>query len=164
MLPLILLYLFGYGVSLDATRTPIGVVMERATPSARELLAAFQASPSFDAVVAADRRDFEDPLARGEVRGIVVIPSAFDADLWKRSTSPEIQLIVDGSEPNTALLMQGYAQGVVAGWAASRLVDLGRAGPNSVAEARVWFNPGLTSRFFWFPAASPSSWRSSGRC
>jgi ABC-2 type transport system permease protein len=151
VLPLILLFLFGYGVSLDATRTRIGVVIERPTPSARGLLAAFQASPSFDVRVATDLRELEGPLALGAVRGIVVIPATFDADLWKRSTSPEVPVIVDGSEPNTAALVQGYAQGVVASWAGSRAADSGRSQSASGAEARLWFNPELSSRFFLVP-------------
>ena len=151
VLPLILLFLFGYGVSLDATRTRIGVIIERPTPSARGLLAAFQASPSFDVRVATDRRELEGPLALGAVRGIVVIPATFDADLWKRSTSPEVQVLVDGSEPNTAALVQGYAQGVVASWAGSRAADSGRSGSASGAEPRFWFNPELSSRFFLVP-------------
>jgi ABC-2 type transport system permease protein len=151
VLPLILLFLFGYGVSLDTTRTRIGVAIERPTPSARGLLDAFRASPAFDVRVTIDRRELEQPLARGEVHGIVVIAATFDADLSKRSTSPEIDVIVDGSDPNTAALVQGYAGGVVANWARSRAIESGRAGSASDAEARFWFNPELSSRFFLVP-------------
>jgi len=151
VLPLILLFLFGYGVSLDTTRTRVGVAIERPTPAARGLLAAFQASPSFDVRVATDRRQLEEPLARAELRGIIVIPAAFDADLSRRSTSPEIDVIVDGSDPNTAALVQGYAQGVVATWAHSRAIESGRAASLPGAEARFWFNPELSSRFFLVP-------------
>jgi ABC-2 type transport system permease protein len=153
VLPLILLFLFGYGVSLDATRTRIGVAIERSTPAARALLAAFQASPSFEVRVATDRRELEDPLTLGELRGIVVIPANFDADLSKRSAVPAVQVIVDGSEPNTAALVQGYAQGVVAVWARARAIDAGRPGGSSGSEERFWFNPGLSSRFFLVPGS-----------
>ncbi len=151
VMPLILLFLFGYGVSLDATRTRIGVAIERPTPSSRGLLAAFQASPYFAVRVATDRRELERPLSRGDVHGIVVIPATFDADLSRRSASPEVQVILDGSDPNTAALVQGYAQGVVTSWAAARAVESGRAGETSGAEQRFWFNPELTSRFFLVP-------------
>ena len=79
VLPMILLFLFGYGVSLDATRTRIGVVMEAATPVIRDLAASFQASRYFEVEVGQDRRQFEDRLILGEVRGIVVIPAQFAA-------------------------------------------------------------------------------------
>jgi len=153
VLPLILLFLFGYGVSLDTTRTRIGVVLERPTPSARGLLAAFQASPYFDVRVATDRRELEQPLTLGELRGIVVIPATFDADLWKRSAAPVVQVIVDGSDPNTAALVQGYAQGVVAVWARARAIEAGRARGASGSEERFWFNPELSSRFFLVPGS-----------
>ena len=51
------------------------------------------------------------------LRGIVVIPATLTGDLWKRRVAPEVQVIVDGADPNTAALVQGYAQGVVATWA-----------------------------------------------
>jgi ABC-2 type transport system permease protein len=151
VMPLILLFLFGYGMSLDATRTRIGVAIERPTPSTRALLAAFQASPYFDVRAATDRRQLEQPMTVGEIHGIVVIPATFDADLWRRSAAPELQIILDGSDPNTAALVQGYAQGVVNGWVASRAVESGRVGASSGTEQRFWFNPELTSRFFLVP-------------
>jgi ABC-2 type transport system permease protein len=153
VLPLILLFLFGYGVSLDTTRTRIGVAIERSTPAARALLAAFQASPSFEVRVATDRRELEEPLTLGDLRGIVVIPANFDADLSKRSAAPVVQVIVDGSEPNTAALVQGYAQGVVAIWARARAIEAGHPGGSSGSEERFWFNPALSSRFFLVPGS-----------
>ncbi len=153
VLPLILLFLFGYGVSLDTTRTRIGVAIERSTPSARGLLAAFQASPYFEVDVATDRRELEQPLTSGQLRGIIVIPASFDADLWKRSATPAVQVIVDGSDPNTAALVQGYAQGVVGVWTRARAVEAGRVRSPSGSEERFWFNPELSSRFFLVPGS-----------
>ena len=151
VLPLILLFLFGYGVSLDATRTKIGVVMEAPSPSARDLASAFQASPYFEVRLATDRRELEEPLARREVRGIVVIPATFDADLHKRSVTPQVQVILDGADPNTASLVQGYVQGVINTWASVRAVGAGRALPGSGPEDRMWFNPERSSRYFLVP-------------
>src|SRR3546814_8552358 len=69
VLPLILLFIFGYGVSLDASRTRVGLVVETATPIARDLAASFQASRYFDVVNGRDRRAFEDDLVLGWIRG-----------------------------------------------------------------------------------------------
>jgi len=153
VLPLVLIFLFGYGVSLDTTHTRIGVALEQATPTSRSLLAAFQASRYFDVRVATDRRELEEPLTLGELRGIVVIPATFDSDLLKRTSSPAIEVLVDGSDPNTAALVQGYVQGVVANWADSRAVESGRVGAASVSEQRFWFNAELSSRFFLVPGS-----------
>ena len=115
VLPLILLFLFGYGVSLDATRTRIGVAVESMSPLTQGLAASFQASRYFDVRLGRDRRDFEEALVVGEVRGIVVIPASFASDFTAR-TYPQIQVIVDGTDPNTASFVQNYVQGVVATW------------------------------------------------
>ncbi|KXF76541.1 hypothetical protein ATN84_10775 [Paramesorhizobium deserti] len=152
VLPLILLFLFGYGVSLDATRTRIGLVMEDPTPITRDLAASFQASRYFDVTNGNDRRQFEEDLIVGRVRGIVVIPSTFSSD-FAAGTAPAIQVIVDGSDPNTASFVQNYARGVVATWAALRGLETGARPPAVSVEQRFWFNPQLTSRFFLVPGS-----------
>jgi ABC-2 type transport system permease protein len=153
VLPLILLFLFGYGVSLDTTRTWIGVVVEAPSPTTRELASAFQTSPYFDARLGTDRRDFAEALERGTIGGIIVIPATFDVDLRKRGKSPQVQVILDGSDTNTAALVQGYAQGVVANWAEQRAIQAGQSTTASGDDEHVWFNPALTSRFFLVPGS-----------
>jgi ABC-2 type transport system permease protein len=152
VLPLILLFLFGYGVSLDATRTRIGLVVEAGGPRANELAASFEASRYFEARRGRDRRPFEEELILGRIRGIVVIPASFDADLRRAGSRPRVQVIVDGSEPNTASLVMGYAQGVVASWAGLREAERGPP-PPTVVQQRFWFNPELTSRYFLVPGS-----------
>ncbi|HEY2511367.1 MAG TPA: ABC transporter permease [Polyangiaceae bacterium] len=153
VLPLVLLFLFGYGVSLDTTRTRIGVVLEAPSPTTRELASAFEASKYFDVTLGTDRREFEEGLVHGTLGGIVVLPATFDADLRKRGRAPDVQVIVDGTDPNTAALVQGYVQGVVATWAEQRALEGGRSGASSGVEERVWFNPELTSRFVLVPGS-----------
>jgi ABC-type multidrug transport system, permease component len=152
VLPFILIFLFGYGVSLDTTRTRIGLVVEEATPSAQDLAASFRASRYFDVVAGHDRRQFEEALVLGRVRGIVVIPATFAADLAGRRPAA-IQVLVDGAEPNTASFVQNYARGVVATWAAVRASETASAPVGIAVEQRFWFNPELASRFFLVPGA-----------
>jgi len=152
VLPLILLVIFGYGVSLDATRTRIGLVIEDATPIAQDLAASFQASRYFEVAVGRDRRDFEEDLILGRVRGIVVIPASF-ADVGAAGGSPQIQVIVDGSDPNTANFVQNYAQGVVGTWMAQRAAEIAMRPPPISVEQRFWFNPELASRNFLVPGS-----------
>jgi len=152
VLPLILLVIFGYGVSLDATRTRIGLVIEDATPIAQDLAASFQASRYFEVAVGRDRRDFEEDLILGRVRGIVVIPASF-ADVGAAGGSPQIQVIVDGSDPNTANFVQNYAQGVVGTWMAQRAAETATRPPPISVEQRFWFNPELASRNFLVPGS-----------
>jgi ABC-2 type transport system permease protein len=151
VLPLVLLFLFGYGLSLDATRTRIGLVLEAATPLTRDLASSFVASPYFDVQLGTDRREFEEQLIVGAVRGIVVIPATFDLDSRRPGDVPQVQVLLDGSEPNTAALVQGYAQGVVENWARLREAEVGPAPTGSVVEERFWFNPARTSRYSLVP-------------
>jgi drug efflux transport system permease protein len=153
VLPLILLFLFGYAVSLDATRTKIGLVIETPTPAARSLAASFEASRYFDVTLGTDRRQFTDDLIRGKIKGIVVIPSTFAGDRLRRGDISSVQVIVDGSEPNTASFVQNDAQGVLASWAAIDAAESGATRPGIALQPRFWFNPQLTSRFFLVPGA-----------
>lgn len=152
VLPLILLFLFGYGVSLDTTRTRIGLVLEQATPLTQDLSASFQASRYFSVTVGRDRRMFEEDLVLGNVRGIVVIPADFTTD-YAAGNRPQIQVLVDGSDPNTANFVQNYAQGAVANWERQRQSETVAAGPPISIEQRFWFNPELTSRNFLVPGS-----------
>lgn len=150
VLPLILLLLFGYGVSLDLTDVRFGVALEDPGAAARDLAAAFVGSPNFDARVEADRRPLLKMLASGEVKGIVVIPrgtsSAIDAK--RADQPPTIQILTDGTFPNTASLVQNYAMTVASRFFAER----SRAGLPISIESRIWYNERVDSRYFVIPA------------
>lgn len=152
VLPMILLFLFGYGVSLDTTQTRVGVVIEEEAPLTRDLAAGFQASRYFKVTVGRDRREFEEDLVLGRVRGIVVIPAGFTAD-YSAGRHPAVQVLVDGSDPNTANFVQNYAQATLANWERQRLSDGAGRPPAISAEQRFWFNPELTSRNFLVPGS-----------
>lgn len=152
VLPLILLFLFGYGVSLDVTRTRVGLVMEETTPLTQALAASFQASRYFSVTTRQDRRFFEEDLVNGRIRGILVIPANFTTD-YAAGRRPQIQIIVDGSEPNTANFVQNYAQGTVANWERQRQTLIAEEPSAITVEQRFWFNPELTSRYFLVPGS-----------
>src|SRR5690606_40878890 len=88
----------------------------------------------------------------GRVKGIVVIPADFTT-LLASASRPSVQVIVDGSEPNTASFVQSYVQGVVSTWAAIGAVVSVRPPPPITVEQRVWFNPELASRNFLVPGS-----------
>ncbi|MBW9063258.1 ABC transporter permease [Rhizobium herbae] len=152
VLPLILLFLFGYGVSLDTTRTRVGLVMEETTPLTQSLAASFQASRYFAVATNRDRRVFEEDLVNGRIRGILVIPASFTTD-YAAGNHPQVQVIVDGSEPNTANFVQNYAQGTVANWERQRQALMAERASAISIEQRFWFNPELTSRYFLVPGS-----------
>jgi ABC-2 type transport system permease protein len=150
-MPGILLLLFGYGVSLDAERVPIAIVVEAPSRDAGDLVQAFDTTRYFDARVVLDRRDAMALLDAGEVAGFVVLRADF-ARHMQDGRGADVQVVVDGVDANNARIVQGYAQGVVETWLAARAREAGRERTLPVRlEPRVWFNPALASRNFLVP-------------
>ena len=153
ILPLTLLFLFGYGVSFDTRRIKIGLVIEDATPEAGSFTASLTSSPLFSTLTARDRRGFENDLVAGRVDGIVVLAAGFSSQTARGERAP-IQVIVDGSDPNKATLVRNYLQGVWANWLVQEAVARGeRVGIPISIEARVWFNPEVSSHHYLVPGS-----------
>ncbi|MGV8921957.1 MAG: ABC transporter permease [Thermomonas sp.] len=151
VLPVVLLFLFAYAVSLDVREVRIGVVLESDAPSAQSLAAGFAGTRYLKVTPARDRREVSDLMVSGKLRGFVVIPQDFERRLASGIPQPLVQVITDGSQPNTANFVANYAQGVVQTWGAGR-----RGGAPAAAiklEPRYWFNPELESRRSLVPGA-----------
>jgi len=153
VLPVVLLFLFAFAVSLDVRDVKIGVVLESDTPEAQSLAAAFAGTRYFLVTPARNRREIEPEVIAGRLHGMVVIPQDFDIRLERPERGPLVQIVTDGTEPNTASFVGGYAQGVVANWLASRSggSQPKKAGPT--LEPRFWFNPEIESKRFLIPGA-----------
>lgn len=149
VLPVVLLFLFAYAVSLDIRNVKLGVVLEGDSQPARELAAAFAATPYLTVLPARHRVEVEPLLVSGQLRGFAVIPADFERRLLAGSGEPAIQIVTDAAQPNTANFTAAYAQGVLAGWVATWQ---GRAAP-VMLEPRFWFNPELESRLVLLPGA-----------
>ena len=136
LMPLLLLFIFGYGVSLDLRQVPVAVVVENPTPEANSLLLSFRNSRYFTVVQAADRRQSEADLLAGRVKGVIVLADDFSDRLGRGDSAP-VQILVDGSDPNTAGLVLNYAQGVWGNWLVQEIVRPGRPGsprPAAIAD------------------------------
>ncbi len=150
VMPPVLFFLFANAVSLDLEGVSLGVVVEGTGPAAQELAAAYDATPYFRVTTARDRRELDPLLVGGSLRGYVVIPSDFDRQLRQPFSAPQIQVVTDGSQPNTANFVLAYAQGVLSSWYAGRQ---GYPVPPLTLEQRFWFNPELDSRRVLLPGA-----------
>jgi ABC-2 type transport system permease protein len=150
VLPLILILLFGFGLSLDVKNAPIAVVIEYPGPEAMELAAGFQLSPYFRPTVTRSLPPAQDLLLEHRVDGIVRIP----ADFSRRAGAgnADVQLIVHGGDANRARIIEGYVQGVVGAWSA-RLAAQGRSGQVQLVnvQSRLWFNEANDSSYFLVP-------------
>ena len=156
--PVFLLVMFGYAISLDIKHVRFGVLDRDRSPLSRSLAGDFKNSGYFDLVATVDRPDAFESLMKEEFLAMgLVIPSRFEADLLA-GRPVELQLLVDGSNSNTASAVLGYAQAVI-GASARRLAaelhpaaEAGRAGaPELDVRSRVWFNPELKSAQYLVP-------------
>lgn len=86
ILPLLLLFLFGYAVSLDASRTRVAVVLEDSSEPALSLALAYQNSPYFDVTTARSVQPVRNMMIDGQVRAILVIPQGFGREVKKGLT------------------------------------------------------------------------------
>jgi ABC-2 type transport system permease protein len=153
LLPLLLLFIFGYGVSLDTARARIGLAVEDSSAPALGLASAFRSSRWFEVIETRSAAPLKRELVADRIRGIVVIPQDFGRRV-AAGRGGEIQVITDGSLPNTASFVAAYAEGVRAAWAAGYGFEQGqRRAPPIVLASRFWFNPDLASRYFLVPGS-----------
>lgn len=151
VLPVVMLFLFAYAVSLDIRKVPVGVVLQSDSAAAQSLAAAFSGTRYFAVTPARDRREVAAAVVGGRLRGYVVIPQDFERRLASSAETPLVQVITDGSQPNTANFVANYAQGVVGLWLASHAPA--RSAARIAFEPRFWFNPEIESRRFLVPGA-----------
>ena len=154
VLPVLLLFIFGYGINLDANKVRIGVVLEDSGAEARRFAAALAGSPYLEVQPGHDRAAMRARLAAGEVRGMVVIPADFSAKTTQGRGAAAAQLLTDGAEPNTANFLASYLQGAWQVWQAQRAQDRGQPPPAQLQlEPRYWFNPDTVSRNYLVPGS-----------
>jgi len=154
VLPLTFLFLFGYGISLDTTVVKIAVVREDDGRDAQELAAALSNSKWFLVVPAVDRRAGEQLLQDQSVKAVVIIPAQFSRMLHAEDTSAQVQVLVDGAEPNTANFVHGYMNAIWSQFLLSRAMQLGApVTPPVSVETRFWYNANAESRWFLIPGS-----------
>ncbi|MEN8690592.1 MAG: ABC transporter permease [Desulfobacterales bacterium] len=151
LMPVVLLLLFGYGVSLDAEHVPIAVVVEKPDADTAGFLAVFRNNDFFAPVVMQDMRQAEEALMNHRVDGIIGLRANFARDL-QRSGGAAVQVILNGVDANTARLVSGYVEGAWLNWMEQRSLSLGNPLSQPVqVEQRVWFNSAVRSRNFLVP-------------
>ena len=152
VLPLMLILLFGYALSLDVKNVPIAVVLEDPSSQASEVAASFQLSPYFETRVTRSMAEAQVLMLSNTVEGIVRVP----ADFARRSAQGDatVQVLVNGIDGNTARIVEAYAEAAVA-QSGARLAAEGQAdssaGGQAVVVSQLWFNSANDSRFFLVP-------------
>jgi ABC-2 type transport system permease protein len=150
-LPVLQMLVMAFALTTDVTRVRIAVLDRDRTPVSRELLSAFTGGGYFTIIHQVDAMDeMTRLLDRGTVRAGLRIPTGFAGDI--RAGQPaQVQLIADGTDSNTAAIILGYADGIIADFN-GRLQGC-QAGDVPVEMAvRAWFNPNQESRLYYVPA------------
>jgi ABC-2 type transport system permease protein len=161
------LLIFGYAVNLDVDTANIAWMDQDNTPQSRDLRAGFEGSGHF--VIKAtplDERQMQALLDRGQVDGVIRVLPGFARDV-ARGRATSVQVLLDGTNSNTASLVSGYASQVIATYSQEASSEAQRARmvggtmsagnaisvpmPQVVARSRVWYNPDLKSRNYFIP-------------
>jgi len=156
-MPMMLLFLFGYALTLDVDRVPLAVWDQSQTVQSREFISRFTGSRYFDLRINTDNyRRIEQAIDEREVLIALVIPANFARRLTLGEAAV-VQAIVDGSDPNTATIALGYADATALAFSRQiAMKQMQRAGltprlPALELRPRVWFNTNMVSRNFIFP-------------
>jgi ABC-2 type transport system permease protein len=151
-LPMLLLFMFGYALTLDVDRVPLMVWDQSNTPASRDFVSRFSGSRYFALAGSTDNyREIEQAIDARTALIALVIPRDFAGGL-AADKAVRVQAIVDGSDSNTATIALGYAEFIVAEYDAQLAVyDLKRRNGSTVrpllaVEPRVWFNADMLSR------------------
>jgi len=156
--PLIQLIIFGYAANLDVKDIHTAVRDLDQSTESRDLIARFSSSKYFDIVSFPQTpEEIEGLIKKGDIALSIEIPSGFSRKLKKGDTAT-VQIIIDGTESNTAMIALGYINRILSDYSTMVLVKrLNRAGMIGFKEAgvevehRTWFNPNFESRLFFIP-------------
>jgi len=157
-IPLTMLLIFGYALSLDVDRIPTIVFNLDTSPQSEELIRDFRGSRYFEIVEEArSYRPIEEAMDSRRALLAVVIPPDYSRNLLSGNTDASVQLLLDGSDSNTAAIARGYAEGIVLTYGSrvrgeAQSMHAGKVPPMGVsAESRVWYNPDMLSRNYIVP-------------
>jgi len=152
LLPVILILLFGYGLSFDVTRVPLAVVMDDRGIAGREIAASLQGSRYLSPVWMDSMNEAQARLRAGEVEGIVRFPSDFSRRI--NAGDAQIQLILNGANSTTAHALETYVNGAIASSVAQQMARSGNKANGNARieiEPRIWFNPAGISTWYLVP-------------
>ncbi len=153
LLPIVLILLFGYGLSFDLTHTPLAIVLADTTPQARDLASQFRGNPYIYPILSPSMADAEKTMGRTSPTATLGIPPDFSNRLGRGHA--EVQLIVNGTATTTANTVEGYVNGVLGVQRAKAFDRAGsKAPPSSGGVAvvqRLWFNEASDSTWYLVP-------------
>jgi ABC-2 type transport system permease protein len=158
VMPIVQVLVFGYAVTTDVKNVPTLIFDRDHSTASRELIARFAGSGYFDVeAYVTSEAEAREAIDRSEARALLRIEPGFGADL-RAGRTPRVQLIVDGTDSNTAGIVLGYATTIIRTFSNDVLdtrldrLEGGHRPPAGITvESRAWFNENLESRNFYVP-------------
>jgi len=157
LMPVLLMLLFGYAVTLDVKKVPMGVLDRDKSQESLSFIHRFSASPYFHLrFFTQDEKEIKRLIDRGEVKMGLVLPWDFSKTI-KAGRKAAVQVLLDGSDSNTANIILTYVQGVVREYNLEKtLLKVERLGgqklkPPIEGRPRIWFNEELESKNYFIP-------------
>lgn len=153
VMPVVLLVLIGFGISLDARDVRFGLVDENRSVESANLYQGFAHSRYFRPTLFADARSAEAALMRGDIAGFAVLRGDFARRVADPLQPVEIGIFVNGVDANNARIVTGYALGTIEKWLVARRRDKGGSTvlPAVTVDHRYWYNPEIRSANFIVP-------------
>ena len=156
--PLLQVMIFGYAATFEVHQVSTAVLDLDHSQESRDLISRFASSGRFKIVeIARTPADIRAAIDRSEAAVAIVIQAGFAENLRKGQSAP-VQIIVDGTNSNTALIALGYVNEIVATYSQDMAQDLSRRlrpaqppPPTVTIDPRPWFNPDYNSRWFFVP-------------
>lgn len=152
VLPIVLILLIGYGITLDVRNVPIAVVLSDASPTAQDTLSFLDGSDYYSPRYVTSMEDAEKLMRERKVDAILQVPPDFSKKLLRGEA--QIQLILYGVDSATATAVQGYIEGSVRGVNLRRFESSPKSSPSGgviTVESRMWFNDVNSSTWYFVP-------------
>ncbi|WP_211239102.1 ABC transporter permease [Hydrogenovibrio kuenenii] len=151
VMPVVLLLLFGYGVSLDAKHILVGVVQQQPSEASADFVSHFHRSEYFDTSVYPNVPEAENAMQQGKIQAVLILKSDFAQGFYTQESAP-VQLLVNGVNSNTANLINGYVQATWQVWLSNYSLSHGLKLSQPIQQiTRIWFNSEVNSRYFLVP-------------
>jgi ABC-2 type transport system permease protein len=152
VLPALLMLIYGYGLSLDTNSVKIALIDQDHSRLSYELSKTIENSKYIEPVYGESVEQFKDLITKSKIRGIVIIPNDFSKSYKSSNKAADVQIITDGSEPNTAKFVSNYIQASIRIFQ-SQLKPTSTSKKRISVKSRFWYNPELESKNFLVPGS-----------
>lgn len=151
LMPVLLLFIFGYAITLDVDNLTTVVSDRDKSPASREFISTLARSGYFSITAFVDdARDIDPLFEKGKAKAAFVIPEGFSKSL-KRGAGASLQAVIDASDAGVATVADGYISAAVNFYGAKAAASFGAPPPAIDPQIRAWYNPALKSRNFIIP-------------